>query len=95
MRDDGAVTNLETRPREQVCAAGPEVPVELIPPRDVPLGGPRAMTVRRTMPARQRSFIGAFCFADHYGPDGRVTGYDGPPLPAPDLPNVTLRPRKR
>jgi len=26
---------------------------------------------------------------------GHVTGYDGPPLPAPDLPNVRLRPRER
>ena len=28
-------------------------------PRDVPLGGPRAMRVRRTLPARDRSLIGA------------------------------------
>ena len=27
------------------------------------------MTVRRTLPQRQRSLIGAWCFADHYGPD--------------------------
>src|SRR5699024_9696492 len=67
---DGDVTNLEPRPEEEVCAAGPPVPeVELIPPREVPLGGPRAMTVRRTLPSRGRSLIGAFCFADHYGPD--------------------------
>ncbi|KOV79666.1 pirin [Nocardia sp. NRRL S-836] len=38
-------------------------------PRDVPLGGPRAMSVRRTLPQKQRSFIGAWCFCDHYGPD--------------------------
>ena len=38
-------------------------------PREVPLGGPRAMTVRRTLPQRQRSLIGAWCFLDHYGPD--------------------------
>src|SRR3954453_3036250 len=38
-------------------------------PRDVPLGGPRAMRVRRTLPQRQRSLIGAWCFVDHYGPD--------------------------
>ena len=38
-------------------------------PRDVPLGGPRAMTVRRTLPQRERSLIGAWCFLDHYGPD--------------------------
>ena len=27
------------------------------------------MTVRRTLPQRQRSLIGGWCFADHYGPD--------------------------
>ncbi|MFJ9088157.1 pirin family protein [Streptomyces sp. NPDC102384] len=43
--------------------------VELLSAREVPLGGPRAMTVRRTLPQRERSLIGAWCFADHYGPD--------------------------
>ena len=43
--------------------------VEVITPRDVPLGGQRAMTVRRTLPTRERSLIGAWCFLDHYGPD--------------------------
>ncbi len=43
--------------------------MEVMEPRDVPLGGPRAMRVRRTLPARGRSLIGAWCFADHYGPD--------------------------
>lgn len=27
------------------------------------------MTVRRTLPQRERSLIGAWCFVDHYGPD--------------------------
>ncbi len=27
------------------------------------------MRVRRTLPQRQRSLIGAWCFVDHYGPD--------------------------
>lgn len=43
--------------------------VEVLTPREVPLGGLRAMTVRRTLPQRQRSLIGAWCFLDHYGPD--------------------------
>jgi redox-sensitive bicupin YhaK (pirin superfamily) len=43
--------------------------IEIMTPRDVPLGGPRAMRVRRTLPQRQRSLIGAWCFVDHYGPD--------------------------
>jgi redox-sensitive bicupin YhaK (pirin superfamily) len=42
---------------------------DILEPREVPLGGLRAMTVRRTLPQRQRSLIGAWCFLDHYGPD--------------------------
>jgi len=42
--------------------------VEVLTAREVPLGGLRALTVRRTLPHRDRSFIGAWCFADHYGP---------------------------
>ena len=44
-------------------------PVELLDPREVPLGGPRAMTVRRTLPQKKRSLVGAWCFVDSYGPD--------------------------
>jgi quercetin 2,3-dioxygenase len=43
--------------------------IEVVTAREVPLGGPRAMTVRRTLPQRRRSMIGAWCFVDHYGPD--------------------------
>jgi redox-sensitive bicupin YhaK (pirin superfamily) len=43
--------------------------MEVLTPREVPLGGLRAMTVRRTLPQRMRSLIGAWCFLDHYGPD--------------------------
>ncbi|MEX2441160.1 MAG: pirin family protein, partial [Pontimonas sp.] len=44
-------------------------------PREVPLGGLRAMTVRRTLPSRHRTTIGPWCFLDHYGPDPvSVTG---------------------
>ncbi len=32
------------------------------------------MQVRRTLPQRRRSLIGAWCFADHYGPDDVATG---------------------
>jgi redox-sensitive bicupin YhaK (pirin superfamily) len=42
---------------------------EILEPRSVPLGGLRAMTVRRSLPQRQRSLVGAWCFLDHYGPD--------------------------
>ncbi|PLC11778.1 pirin [Kocuria flava] len=63
------MTNLEARPQEIVCAEALGAGAALLAPRDVPLGGPRAMTVRRTLPQRERSLIGAWCFVDHYGPD--------------------------
>ncbi|MGN6444140.1 pirin family protein [Amnibacterium sp.] len=51
------------------ASAAEPAPPELLLPREVPLGGPRAMRVQRTLPQRQRSLIGAWCFVDHYGPD--------------------------
>ncbi len=54
------MSNAETLPDQVVCRSGglpgPEcdqrgrAPVEIITARDVPLGGPRAMTVHRTLP---------------------------------------------
>ncbi|GAA4899557.1 pirin family protein [Streptomonospora salina] len=73
------MSNVEAAPQEVVCAEGPAA-VELVEPRDVPLGGPRAMTVRRTLPRRKRSLIGAWCFVDHYGPD-RVSATGGMQVP--------------
>ncbi|MFC9283299.1 pirin family protein [Streptomyces collinus] len=66
-------------------------PVEVLAPRDVPLGGPRAMTVRRTLPQRSRTLIGAWCFADHYGPDdvARTGGMDVAPHPHTGLQTVS------
>ena len=43
--------------------------IDVLASREVPLGGPRGMRVRRTLPQRHRSLIGAWCFVDHYGPD--------------------------
>ncbi|MFT4262457.1 MAG: pirin family protein [Nocardioides sp.] len=63
------MTNPERDPRLTDGAGHPGTCVEVIAARDVPLGGPRAMTVRRTLPSRERSMIGAWCFLDHYGPD--------------------------
>ncbi|MFD8494794.1 pirin family protein [Amycolatopsis sp. NPDC059657] len=63
------MSNIETSPAELTCRSEPGRAVEVLTPRDVPLGGPRAMKVRRTLPQRDRSLIGAWCFADHYGPE--------------------------
>lgn len=46
---------------------------QLLAPRAVPLGGIRALPVRRTLPQRGRSLIGAWCFLDHYGPTTLTT----------------------
>ncbi|MFE0700606.1 pirin family protein [Streptomyces sp. NPDC058872] len=65
--------------------------VEVLKARDVPLGGPRAMTVRRTLPQRARTLIGAWCFADHYGPDdvAESGGMDVAPHPHIGLQTVS------
>lgn len=70
------MSNLEHSPAEVDCSAvQSSAEVEILEPREVPLGGPRAMTVFRTLPQKQRSLIGAWCFVDHYGPDDvAVTG---------------------
>jgi quercetin 2,3-dioxygenase len=90
------VSNLETEPDELVCDDRPsdhaEGVFELLEPREVPLGGPRAMTVRRTLPQRARSLIGAWCFVDHYGPDDvtdREAGMVVPPHPHTGLQTVS------
>jgi len=72
---------------EQISTGG----VHVLRPREVPLGGPRAMTVRRTLPQRERSTVGAWCFADHYGPDdvARTGGMRVPPHPHTGLQTVS------
>jgi len=64
------MTNLEKNPPLSVLEPGePCTAVEVLTPREVPLGGIRAMTVYRTLPQKRRSLVGAWCFLDHYGPD--------------------------
>jgi hypothetical protein len=88
------MSTLERNPVEVECGGDP--PSEhpgptLLDPREVPLGGPRAMTVRRTLPSRGRTTIGAFCFLDHYGPDeiDRTGGMVVPPHPHTGLQTVS------
>lgn len=70
------MSNLDQSPEEIDCSnVLSPAEVEILTPREVPLGGPRAMTVFRTLPQKQRSLIGAWCFLDHYGPDDvEITG---------------------
>jgi hypothetical protein len=62
------MSNLEEHPAEQECTSAASPLPELLEPREVPLGGPRAMTVRRTLPHKRIRTVGAWCFVDHYGP---------------------------
>ena len=68
-KDPSELLVAEPAPDEPAAfAAGSGGAVELLDPRDVPLGGPRALTVRRTLPQKKRSLVGAWCFVDAYGP---------------------------
>lgn len=85
------MSNLEVAPAELACAASShrdEPPlVQVLHPREVPLGGPRAIRVQRTLPQRQRSLVGAWCFIDHYGPV--AARMDVPPHPHTGLQTVS------
>lgn len=90
------MSNTDLNPEEHLlgqdpasCADGAKV--EIITAREVPLGGPRAMTVSRTLPQRQRSLIGAWCFVDHFGPDdvSATGGMDVAPHPHTGLQTVS------
>jgi quercetin 2,3-dioxygenase len=81
------MSNLEAAPAEVACSASRAAGIEVLRPREVPLGGPRALRVQRTLPQRQRSLIGAWCFIDHYGPvSARM---DVPPHPHTGLQTVS------
>lgn len=85
------MSNLEAAPAEVACAASQRLDaspvVEVLQPRQVPLGGPRAVRVQRTLPQRERSLVGAWCFIDHYGPvNARM---DVPPHPHTGLQTVS------
>jgi quercetin 2,3-dioxygenase len=89
------VSNLEQAPREAPVGGsidtvgGPAQ--DLLTGHEVALGGPRAMTVTRTLPNRSRRMVGAWCFADAYGPtDLRLRpGMRVPPHPHTALQTVS------
>lgn len=86
------MSNLDQHPAEAVCGGRHAVagaPVrELLPAREVVLGGPRGTLVRRTLPHRDRRMVGAWCFADLYGPED-ITG--GPGMRVPPHPHTGLQ----
>ncbi|HWH97621.1 MAG TPA: pirin family protein [Pseudolysinimonas sp.] len=65
--------------------------VQILEPREVPLGGMRALPVLRTLPQRARSLVGAWCFVDSYGPlpADRAGTMDVPPHPHTGLQTVS------
>lgn len=70
-------------PKQQCDTEGPVTLMPIIEPRDVPLGGHRAINVRRTLPHINRTSIGPWIFIDHYGPT--IT-----PMNVPSHPHVNL-----
>jgi redox-sensitive bicupin YhaK (pirin superfamily) len=85
------VSNLEPRPAEATAGGLATVSREparrVLEPREVPLGGPRAMLVRRTLPHRELRSVGAWCFVDDYGPSDPV----GSPMRVPPHPHTGLQ----
>jgi redox-sensitive bicupin YhaK (pirin superfamily) len=87
------VSNLEPSPQPTLCggAATADPVRELVPGREVVLGGTCGMLVTRTLPSRDRRMVGPWCFVDLYGPQD-VTGSPGmrvPPHPHTGLQTVS------
>jgi redox-sensitive bicupin YhaK (pirin superfamily) len=89
------MSNLDQMPSEAVSGGLAAVAVEpvreLLPGAQVALGGPRGMTVTRTLPNRDRRMVGAWCFLDHYGPEDLTVrpGMRVPPHPHTGLQTVS------
>ena len=83
---DGAVTTAVGQAHEP--ASGGDGPrALLLEAREVPLGGVRAMSVRRALPQRDLPLVGAWCFLDRFGP--QVTRMRVEPHPHIGLQTVT------
>nr|WP_055502575.1 pirin family protein [Nonomuraea pusilla] len=81
------MSNLERDPQEIRCGTEAGERSEVLAGREVPLGGPRAMKVSRTLPNVHRRMIGAWCFVDAYGPE--VAAMRVPPHPHTGLQTVS------
>ncbi|WP_380168955.1 pirin family protein [Jannaschia sp. R86511] len=87
LEGDPTETEVGGRARSSAPTDGPQV--QLLPAREVPLGGPRAMLVRRSLPSRARTTVGAWCFVDSYGPAAGADVMVVPPHPHTGLQTVT------
>lgn len=88
------MSNNERAPQLIDCHPEAHDPAEVqtLLPKVVDLGeGDKAMQVRRTLPQLHRSFVGAWCFVDHYGPDlaAATGGMDVAPHPHTSLQTVS------
>lgn len=63
------MTRLDAGPEEALDTEACDGPrLTLLEAREVPLGGIRAMQVRRMLPQRSLPTVGAWCFLDRFGP---------------------------
>lgn len=82
--DEALLVEGSERSIDEARASG----IELLLPREVPLGGPRALPVLRSLPNKHRHMIGAWCFADSFGPT-RMD--EGPAMDVPPHPHTGLQ----
>lgn len=81
----GPVTTQDALP-DAGCGEPHAPEVEVLPSRDATVGG---LAVRRALPKRQRRTVGAWCFADHFGPAAPPATMEIGPHPHIGLHTVT------
>ena len=84
----GPVSTVDAPPAEARAGAVAPACLELSPSRESVVG---SMRVRRALPRRERRTVGAWCFADHMGPElvTETQGLDIGPHPHTGLQTVT------
>jgi redox-sensitive bicupin YhaK (pirin superfamily) len=84
----GPVTSIDAPPGQRAPDAASTPVVEVLDDREAQIG---KLTVRRALPRRGRRTVGAWCFADHMGPEevGENSGLDIGPHPHIGLHTVT------
>jgi redox-sensitive bicupin YhaK (pirin superfamily) len=82
----GPVAAEDARPEEADCGHPDAPDVDVTPSRDADVGG---VAVRRALPRRTRRTVGAWCFADHFGPAPAPPGMAIGPHPHTGLHTVT------